>query len=377
MATLEHAVASSPRFADAWALLARENAHLYFRHYETEARRVAATRALQKAIELQPDAPDTLIAQGYFSYWVDADYADAARTMLLVREHWPEKHDATVALARISRRQNHYADAARYFEEALAYDSLNMEWVLGAANARLTLGQFSVALKLVSHAVDIDPTDIQALGLKAYIFQAQGDLADAAAVLKTLPNRPGDYATVSLIAEQARLERHYPAAIGLWKAYLAAPEVPVEDGVVAAQQELSHLLMLAGDPTAGSSLRAVRDALEKERGSRPADPWPIGNLALVYADLGEAALANTLAASAAGFEVVKNDADRAKLIDIIRASVATRVGDKDQAIDILTRLLTGPAKDAVSPGLLAVDPEWDSLRPDARFASLTQGSPTL
>ena len=369
--TLEHSVQLSPRFANAWALLAQVNAHLYFNHFETEARRAAAVHALRKAAELQPNAPDTLIAQGYYRYWVEADYVAAASIMERVHEHWPEKRDATVALARISRRQGRYGDAARYFEEVLAQELQNMEWALGAARARLCLGEFIVAGQLASHALDIDPTDIQAIGMKAYIFQAQGDLRNAGAVLSALPARPGNYASVSLLADQARLSRLFPTAISLWSAYLAAPEVKSDEDSVAAKQQLAHLRMLTGDTVAANvTLREVRDELEKQRGNRPADPWPVARLALVYANLGEPALARTLAASAASYEVVENDAERANLIDVIRANVATQVGDKDQAFEILTQLLSWPGGVALSPGLLAIDPDGDPLRSDARFAKL-------
>ncbi len=144
-----------------------------------------------------------------------------------------------------------------------------------------------------------------------------------------------------------------------------------DDDSVAAKQRLAHLRLLTGDTAvANATLREVRDELEKQRGSRPADPWPVANLALVYADLGEAALARTLAASAASYEVVKKDAERANRIDVIRANVATQVGDKDQAFEILTQVLSRPAKEALSPGLLTIDPDWDPLRSDARFATL-------
>lgn len=371
--TLAHAVALSPRFANAWALLARENSHIYFNHYETEKSRAAATRALQKAVELQPNSPDTLIAQGYYSYWIEADYAAAGAAMLRVHRLWPENQDADVALARIARRQDHYADAAKYFEEALARDRFNMELVLGAADARLALQQYQAALKLANHALDIDPADVQAIGLKASVYQEQGDLENAAAALQALPNRLGDYASVSLLTEQARLARRFPAAIALWSTYLAGPESRSDDDENTAQQELAHLLLLTGNGArAVSMLKGIRDDLERKRANRSADPRPVGDLALVYADLGEPALARTLAQSAASFEVVRNDAARTSIFDVIRARVAVRTGDKDQAIEILRRSLTRRSKGAVTPGLLSIDPEWDALRSDPRFSALTQ-----
>ena len=376
--TLERVVGSNPRFANAWALLAQENAHIYFNHYETEKSRAAATRALQKAMELQPNAPDTLIARGYYSYWIEGDYVAAAATMLHVHKTWPDKRDATIALARISRRQGRYAAAARYFEEALAQDPFNFEVALGAADARLVLGDYSAALKLTNHALDIEPHDIQSISLKWRVYEEQGDLASAAAVLPTLPNRPGDFTAANLLAEQQRLSRNFPASIEIWKAYLANPESKASDDINVAKAEVGHLSLLTGDTQAAIPiLKQVRDELEKQRGNRPGDPILVGDLALVYADLGEPALARTLAQAATNFEVVRNDADRSTIFNVIRASVAVRTGDNDEAFRILRQVLKRPSRGAVTPGLLSIDPEWDRLRTDPRFTDLSERAPRL
>jgi len=52
------------------------------------------------------------------------------------------------------------------------------------------------------------------------------------------------------------------------------------------------------------------------------------------------------------------------------ALVYARVGEHDQAIALLRELLAIPAGVVVSPPLLRIDPIWDPLRNDPRFAEL-------
>ena len=72
----EQAVQLDPNFALAWTRLSRADARLYFNEYETTpgARRDAAKRALENAQRLEPNSPETLLALGYYQYWVLRDY---------------------------------------------------------------------------------------------------------------------------------------------------------------------------------------------------------------------------------------------------------------------------------------------------------------
>ena len=65
-----------PNFAIAWARLSRADALLYFNRIDTTtaARGDAAKRALENAQKLEPNSPETLLALGYYQYWVLRDY---------------------------------------------------------------------------------------------------------------------------------------------------------------------------------------------------------------------------------------------------------------------------------------------------------------
>src|SRR6476661_8568639 len=77
----EQAVQLDPTFALAWARLSRANSQVYFGGLDsTPARRDAAERAFNTAQKLQPNSPETLLAQAYYQYWVQRDYELAKAT---------------------------------------------------------------------------------------------------------------------------------------------------------------------------------------------------------------------------------------------------------------------------------------------------------
>ena len=144
----ERAVQLDPAFAVAWARLSRANAQVYFGGLDrTTARRDAAERALNTAQKLQPSSPETLLAQAYYQYWVLRDYELAKATFGRVRELLPGSSDVPGALAIIARRQGHWDESVAYWEQTLALDPRNTEWLANAADTYAMLRQFPAALK--------------------------------------------------------------------------------------------------------------------------------------------------------------------------------------------------------------------------------------
>ena len=76
----QQAVTADPAFATAYAKLARTHIQIYWHHYDhTPARLRLARTALDSAIRLGPQLPETHMAQGYFHYWGSLDYENALR----------------------------------------------------------------------------------------------------------------------------------------------------------------------------------------------------------------------------------------------------------------------------------------------------------
>ena len=52
------------------------------------------------------------------------------------------------------------------------------------------------------------------------------------------------------------------------------------------------------------------------------------------------------------------------------AQIYALLGNADQAIPILKRLVQVPSSTAITPALLRLDPIWDQIRNDPRFQEL-------
>ena len=159
----ERAVQLDPKFASAWARLCRADGLLYTARNETH-RSLAATadeakRALENAQKLDPNSPETLLALGYYQYWVLRDYG-AAKTHVRSRRQTITRQQRSAICARPSYATGgNWTESIPYFEQALALDPRNVELLIAAAMTHVALKQFPAALKFFDRLLDIKPDD--------------------------------------------------------------------------------------------------------------------------------------------------------------------------------------------------------------------------
>jgi TolB-like protein len=212
----ERSVQLDPAFALAWGSLARVQSSLYFNG--VTAAREAAARALKVAQELQPNSPETTLAQGFYQYWVLQDYELAKATFVLVRNLLPGSSDASAALALIARRQGRWDESIQYWELALALDPRNSRWLAEWAQTYSMLRQFPAALKMYDRALDIEPNDPDLNAAKAGIHQAEGDLEQAGKLLAAVDAHTASFRAFATKITQLSLERNYLEAVRLLQA---------------------------------------------------------------------------------------------------------------------------------------------------------------
>src|SRR5262245_42259328 len=171
----ERAVQLDPNFALAWARLSRANAQLSIGSGATSVWRDAAKRALENAQKLEPNSAETLLALGYYQFWVLEDYGLAEKTLQRVSKMLPGSSEIPRALGLIARREGHWDQSVAYFEQALALDPRNVELLSLAAWGYCWHRQFPAALKLFDRALDITPNDPTLMAGKAGIYQSEGN----------------------------------------------------------------------------------------------------------------------------------------------------------------------------------------------------------
>ena len=166
---------------------------LYIARNETH-RSLAATadeakRALDNAQKLAPDSSETLLALGYYQYWVLRDYTAAKITFESRRQTVPWRQRGAICARPVTRREGHWAESISYFDQALALDPRNVELLNDTAVTYVALKQLPAALKLYDRVLDIKPNDPDMMATKASIYQAEGNLQEAARSLSEINGR--------------------------------------------------------------------------------------------------------------------------------------------------------------------------------------------
>jgi len=373
----EQAVQLDPKFAVAWARLSREDALLYFAGDDTtSARRDAAKHALENAQKLQPDSPETLLALGYYQYWVLYDSGAAKATFGRAHEMLPGSSEVPRALGYVARREGFWNQSIAYFQEALTLDPRNVQLISDFAETYTILRQFSAALKLHDRALDIMPTDPDMLANKANTYQAQGNLQEAAKLLSgTNEQAPSNGMYLAKLI-QLRLERNYGDAIRLMKARRFFSDYERSSNYVY----LAVIQHLAGD-LAGAKATAeeARTTLEQHYGDQP-DNWKSAVLlSQAYAAAGQKDSAMKTAERAIMLLPSSKDPLKGHTLEENLAQIQAMFGEHSRAISTLRQLLQTPyvrlffySATPITPALLRLDPLWDPLRADPAFQRLCE-----
>jgi TolB-like protein/cytochrome c-type biogenesis protein CcmH/NrfG len=370
----ERAVQLDPAFALAWARLSRANAQVYFGGLDrTPARRDATERALNAAQKLQPNSPETLLAQAYYEYWVLRDYELAKRTFGRVRELLPSTSDVPAALALIARRQGHWDESVAYWEQTLTLDPRNIEWLSLAAQTYAMLRRFPAALKTYDRLLDIVPNDPATLAAEAKIYQDEGNLEQARKLLVGINAETPSLEAFLIKGDQLFLERHFDEAIRLihnrlteYRDLSDIEKLFNPFFLVLAQEYAGDIV---GARAAAQQMLAPLETLSEKD---PDNPNFAQALSLTRAVLGQKDAAIKEAERAITLLPSAKDAVDGPRNEESLAYVEVLVGDKNRAISRLQHLLEIPYTNSLTPALLRLHPQWDPLRDDPAFQKLCE-----
>ncbi|OOG60311.1 winged helix-turn-helix domain-containing protein [Rhodanobacter sp. C03] len=380
IALYQQALVKDPDFALAAAALARANMQMYFFAPDrTNARLAAAKTAADRALALQPNLGQGHYALGLYDYWGHRDYAAAATQLELARRALPNSATVELIIASIARRQGHWDEAVALFRTATVLDP----------HSEFAFNQLAVTYESMHRYADAELAYAGAIAVSrdpvgnrvAQAFNQlmwKGDPAPLRAALAALA--PGSDAYTSNIMTmyfERWLTRDYAGAIKIVESDKADDWADPNNIVLPRRLYLAWALQAAGDTDkATATYTEVAARMRATLVERPDDADLHLALGFAYAGLGRKAEAVAEGERAVALMPVSKDALTGPDMLASQAQLYVRVGQPDQAIALIGRVLSITNGAPLSSALLRLDPDWDSLRDDPRFKALLLKSPS-
>lgn len=369
------AVQHDPDFAAAWAWRSRTLSlrYIYGEDGSVQAKD-AARDAAAKARHLQPDLLQAKLAEAYYQYWVEQEYAQAYASFEHLRKRYPNDAEPAYALALIARRLGRWQEALAHFEVSLSLDPLNAgalaEWGLTLMGLR----QFEGALHMFDRALALTPKDAQLLGRKASAYLALGRLPEAESTLRGLPLEAWDYvgaAQFTLWQYQRRSE----AIVEVQQRLLAELDASADFDRGLYLAFLGWAQRGAGRAQAAQlSFRAARSALSRVVQREPDNYAAWSSLATAEAGMGS--LPATEQAGERSLQLLREAGDVywMPVMEEFLARAEAGLNRADLAVPRLQRLLLLPYGEwPLTQTDLRLSPDWDPIRRDPRFQALLVG----
>jgi TolB-like protein len=370
------AVRLDPEFAVGWAQLCRQESLVYNSVNHSPDRQAAARKALDNAMKLGPELVETKIARGWYQCYVEADYDAAKASFEEVRRQYPNNSSVSEALAVVLRRQGHWEESRRLFDQTIELDPRNVFLLANAALAGLETRDPAYTQKYMRRALDLSPQNATLVSQLAASYQMSGDIKQAQTALDSVQPRDGDTFYFSILAGNAILLRNYQPAIATLQSHLK--NLQASDSFFPnCENYLADLQRHSGDIPAATMIyrKAKADAEELLR-SQPNNADLLATLAWSETWLGDKSAALKHAQEAVVLMPASKEPRVGPSYEDTLARIQAQLGEKDAAITALQHLLvTSYSSPVVTPALLRLDPDWDNLRGDPRFQKLCEEKP--
>ncbi len=370
------AVALDSGFVRGWALVTR------LRGWRIRTGDVPDTmpafEAMRRTQALAPNSIEARLAEGYYRYYAQADFAGALAAMEAASRLAPREADLLYIRALLSRRLGRFDDAIRLLEQAMAAEPRNA-FLLGTVGETFSIQRrYAGAEEAFNKAAELAPAN-------SFIRMSQ--------IMGALQIR-GDTALARRLEAEARpvMSRWSAAVIALQlAAYTGDRAATAEPATTLAERDEPppgnlappHLLLAALERANGNRAAAVAHAdsfriaagRHADRVAEGVDPFGsrrVAELHLAMADAlaGKKDIAIARAEAAAAQFTRERDAIEGSDMQRWLAVVYALAGEKEKAIAVLRDLLDHPGN--LHRGELRLDPLWSGLRGVPAFEELAR-----
>jgi len=370
----ERAVELDPKFALAYAQLTRIHAAMYWSYYDrTEQRLAMAKKAVDRALQLAPDSPETHLALGTYYYHGQSDWDRALEEFAIARKSLPNNSDLLSIIGFVQRRQGKFEEALANIKRASELDPLSSFLSEELGTTFMWMRNYPEALRYFNRSISLAPDLPYLYDWKASLYLCwEGSTEKARAVVEeALKNirSPEESSIVNLLITLDVYEGNYQKALD--RLSLKSEDIDTQEYFIprAIRYATIYGYMNEND-LAKKYYDEGRNILETKIQQQPEDGRFHSTLGIAYAGLGRREDAIREGKIGVNLLPITKEAMRGYYRAIDLARIYVMVGEFDLAIDQIEFLLSIPG--GLSIPLLRLDPVWDPLREHPRFKKLLE-----
>jgi serine/threonine protein kinase/Flp pilus assembly protein TadD len=377
------AVALDPAFALARARLSATLAYRYHDFEPNEAVKRRARAEAEEALRLQPNLGEGYIARALCLYWTENNYEAALRELETAARLLPNAAEVARIAAFIRRRQGRWKEARAGLERARALDSRDSIILGGLFQTDYYLRDWTAA-KQTSEAAFAAATGPATLLRIEKTYLKPWSANDLGPLLEAVAAAPAGYdpdGTVTLARwDAALLARDFGEAERAVNDCERERILTGHGTPVPRSYFLGCVAVARKEPErARGALDEARVIMEAEVANTPQEPFRHAQLGLLYAFFGRKEDALRVGRRAVELWPIEKDAIYGAQMLGLLAVIYAWTGERDQALELIERLLVTPA--AVLPAFegsitlaeLRLRWQWDPLRAEPRFQKILQG----
>jgi tetratricopeptide (TPR) repeat protein len=332
----------------------------------------AALVALNNAEKFGPGLPETIAAKAEYLYRIKGDFHAAEPLFTQASEASPGDSDLLLGLATTERRTGQFEQAITHFQMAIDLDPANLDARSTLLDTLLYLGAYERAEPLTDLWIERYPETQIFKTYKAQILTyAYGRLNEAKALMTEVDPNLG-YQYFVTITDTYLFNRDYQDLIEI----LGRPPFSQlgDNGIfrTVIPELLGRAYRYMGD-TANAE-KHTRHAIEIGAAYRPnsiiAASFNLQALALAYANNKQFDKALATANDSINLQAESDDSIQGSWNAMNRAMILGMVGQLDESLAEIERLLKTPV--SLNRWELYLSPDWDFFRDDERFNELAR-----
>jgi serine/threonine protein kinase/tetratricopeptide (TPR) repeat protein len=372
----EKAVELDPKFALAYAQLSRTHAEMYWLHHDHTGQRIEmAKKAVEKALQLDPDSPEIHLALGHYYYHGQSDWDRALEQFSVARKSQPNNSNLLLFIGLVQRRQGKFENALANIKRASELDPLSNDIILELGITFRLMRNYQEALRCFDRAISLAPDLPGPYYEKAWLYLIwEGGTEKARAVaeeaLKTVRS-PEQSLIISLLITLYVYEGSYQTALDELSSLKSEDTDSQFVFIPCAMQYASIYRHMNENEMAKKYYEEARNVLEAKIQQQPDDARFHSALGIAYAGLGRKEDAVREGKIGINLLPISKEAMRGYSRASDLARIYVMVGEFDLALDQIEFLLSRPGD--ISIPLLRLSPDWAPLSDQPRFKKLVEG----